>query len=216
MGTETFVPKRNGRMLLLVAALVGALPSSACSDHPAPQPPPASTPPVATICEPLDTLAPGTVVRNGPPPSNSFQPPTMDLAAHPFTFRNGTTTNNGEARAETGGRAGGSGGEIRLNNIVLSVSRGSGQTLHLIRFSFGEYGGSLDVRVNNATITAENFIDLNNTTVGGVSVTVLSGGLGNDRGLVEFQGPLPDQSNAFGQLAVGGQELWIDDICVEQ
>ena len=41
----------------------------------------------------------------------------------------------------------------------------------------------------------------------------LSGGNGNDKGQVEFVGHMVDQAGGRGQLAVGGQELWIDDIC---
>jgi hypothetical protein len=140
----------------------------------------------------------------------------MDIAAHPFTSSSGSTTANGEATTENTGKAGGSGVEIHVNNLVLSISRGFGQVLHKVRFSFGEYGGNINVSVNNNLANVDNFAALNSTVLGGANITVLSGGLGNDKGVIEFQGPMPDQNNGLGQLAVGGQELWIDDICFEQ
>jgi hypothetical protein len=70
--------------------------------------------------------------------------------------------------------------------------------------------------VNNKFLNVDNFAALNNKVLGGVNITVLSGGLGNDKGVIELQGLMPDQNNGLGQLAVGGQELWIDDICFEQ
>lgn len=139
----------------------------------------------------------------------------MDIAAHPFTWSNGGITQDGLARIENSGRAGGSGTEIGVNNLTVSVSRGFGQVLQKARFAFGEYGGNINVSINNSLVNVDNFAALNNQVIGGVTVTVLSGGLGNDKGVVEFQGMMPDQNNGLGQLAVGGQELWIDDICFE-
>src|ERR1700730_9617699 len=162
---------------------------------------PAPSASTQTTCESLDTLAVGVVVRIGPPPANSYQPPLMDIAAHLFTWANGSTTTNGGAKTENTGKAGGSGVEIAVNNLVLSISRGFGQVLHKVRFSFGEYGGNINVSVNNALANVDNFVALNNKVLGGVTVTVLSGGFGNDKGVIEFQGLMPDQNNGLGQLA---------------
>ncbi len=171
---------------------------------------------MANDCESLDSLAVGTVIKIGPRPTNSYQPPLMDIAAHPFTWTNGSTTTAGQAKTENSGKAGGSGVEIAANNLTLSISRGFGHELQKVRFLFGEYGGNINISVNNKLANVENFSGLNNTVLGGVSITVFSGGLGNDKGIIEFQGPMADQKNGLGQLAVGGQELWIDDICYEE
>jgi hypothetical protein len=189
---------------------------AACTDPPPrTAPSPSISAPAASglACESLDTLAVGTTIVIGPPPASSFQPPMMDIAAHPFALGNGAVTTSGTATTENTGRAGGSGTEIRVNNLVVSVSRGFGQVLHSARIAFGEYGGNINVSVNNAAANVGNFAALHNKVLGGVAVTVLSGGLGNDKGVVEFHGFMPDQNSGLGQLAVGGQELWIDDIC---
>jgi hypothetical protein len=140
----------------------------------------------------------------------------MDIAAHPFTSQSGTVTTSGKATTETGGKAGGSGVEISVNNMTLSVDRGFGQSLKAVRFSFGEYGGNLNLSVNNVFQNFDNFASINNTIVGGVAAHVKSGGSGNDKGVIEFVGNMPEQTGGLGQLAVGGQELWIDDICFDQ
>jgi hypothetical protein len=47
-----------------------------------------------------------------------------------------------------------------------------------------------------------------------VKVNVVSGGGGNDKGVVEFTGKITDD-RWWGHLGIGGQELWIDDFCWE-
>jgi hypothetical protein len=137
----------------------------------------------------------------------------MDLGMLPFTYASGAVTSGGQATVQSGSRAGGTGNEIAVNNILMTISVGFGQTLEAVRFSFGEYGGTLNVWVNNQFVNFGNFADIHGTTIGGVMVNVLSGGLGNDKGQIEFIGHMVDQAMGRGQLAVGGQELWTDDIC---
>ena len=99
-------------------------------------------------CESLDTLAVGVVTRIGPPPANSYQLPLTDIGAHPFTWANGSVTTKGEAKTESIEKAGGSGVEMAVKGLVLTISRGFGKILHGVRFSFGEYGGNVNVSVN--------------------------------------------------------------------
>jgi len=182
-----------------------------CGPRPWPRPVPPPPPPL--VCESLDSLAPGLTVVNGAPPVNSFQPPLMDIAAHPFAWSSGITTASGQATTEAGGRAGGSGTEIHVNNIVLSVSIGFGQVMHAARIRFGEYGGNVNLSVNGAAANVPDLAKLNGVTLGGVAVSVPTGGFGNDMGVLELTGTMPDQPSGLGQLAIGGQELWIDDVC---
>jgi hypothetical protein len=137
----------------------------------------------------------------------------MDIGAHAFQLASGATATGGYAKIDNAGHAGGSGNEMQVNNIVTSISIGIGQTLQAVRFSFGEYGGNLNVSVNNSLANFPNFSNINGTAIGGVKVKVLSGGMGNDKGQIEFVGAMNDQMAGLGQLAVGGQELFIDDIC---
>lgn len=177
----------------------------------APLPP--APPTTFATCEPLSSLTLGSRIIVGAPPANSFQPPTMDIGARPFTWSSGTVTSSGYAAIQNGGRAGGLGNEMAVNNIVVAISLGFGQTLEGVRFSFGEYGGNLNLSINNQFVNFNNFSQIHGQTISGVRVNVLSGGLGNDKGQIEFVGHMIDQASGLRQFAVGGQELWIDDIC---
>ena len=138
-------------------------------------------------CESFDILAVGVVIRIGLPPANSYQPPLIDIVARSLTWANGCATTNGEAKTENSGNAGGSGVEMAVNNLGLSIRQGFGPVLHKVRFSFGEYGG-INVSVNNTLANVDNFTALNNQVLGGVTINVLSGGFGNDKSIIEFHG----------------------------
>jgi len=199
-------------------ALISVVILAACAPiTPVPQPAQTTTPVAGMTCESLDTLVLGAEIKvNSPWPGNSFQPPTMDIGVRPFTWGNGTVTPDGFARIENGGHAGGSANEINVNNILLTVSRGFGQTLQKVQLSFGEYGGNLNVSVNNKLVNFSNFSDIAGTTINGVTVNLISGGNGNDKGQIEFTGNMADQASGLGQFSIGGQELYIDDICFIQ
>ena len=218
----------SGATVLLAVGLLGG--GAAAQARPLPSPtlgptPPTHRPwppwgppigPAFASCESLDSLPAGQVVTNSAPPTNSYQPPLLDIAAHPFTWWNGVSTSAGQATTGTAGKAGGSGTEIGVNNITLSISRGFGQVLKAVRIRFGEYGGNLNLEINGVSVNVDDFAKLNGKVIGGVAVSVPSGGFGNDHGVVEFTGTMPDQPSGLGQIAVGGQELWIDDICFDQ
>ena len=117
------------------------------SAPPTPSVPPSS---LTLTCESLDSLTLGSQIQVGAqPPNNSFQPPTMDIGVRSFTAGNGAVVSGGRAEIQNTGRAGGSQNEIAVNNVVIAISIGFGQTLTKVRFSFGEYGGNLDLSINN-------------------------------------------------------------------
>jgi hypothetical protein len=138
----------------------------------------------------------------------------MGIFARPFTWKNGTMTTNGYAEIQQQGLAGGSGNELAINNILVWLALpGVADSVQRVQFKFGEYGGNLNLWINNQLQNIDNFSQLNGVTIGGVQVRVLSGGLGNDHGQLELIGKMKQQASGLGQLALGGQELWIDDIC---
>jgi len=168
-------------------------------------------------CETFESLALGsgiTVYLLNPVYNNTFQPPAGDFWGAKFVWANGNSTDAGYARIDNRGRAGGAGHEVMINNINLCFSANFGQVLKHIRFAFGEYGGNLNLMINRQFVNFGNFKDIHGQTIGGVKVHVLSGGTGNDEGVIEFRGAIHDQ-RWWGHLAIGGQELWIDDFCWE-
>ncbi|MFQ5640977.1 MAG: hypothetical protein ACE5IR_23615 [bacterium] len=168
-------------------------------------------------CETFDTLALGdriTVFTQGGPPGNTFQPPNGDFVGRVFYDADGNPTSDGFAEIENATRAGGTGHDVEVNNINFSFSANFGQTLNKVKFSFGEYGGNLNLSINGQMVNFDNFVDIDGQVIGGVKVTVLSGGLGNDSGEIELNGTIRDETNS-GHITVGGQELWIDNFCWE-
>ena len=120
------------------------------------------------------------------------------------TFGNGLAQVIGPSKCSVGHR-------LNLNNLnanfAFAVSSGP-QNSAIMRF--GEYGGSMNIRINGgALICFNNMIDIDGATIGGVIVQVVAGGFGNDCGEVHFIG-------LINQLLIGGQEFWIDGICIER
>jgi hypothetical protein len=130
----------------------------------------------------------------------------VTIHVRPFQWWNGQWTAGGHTEAGNLGQGGGSGQELWVNNVNLTFDLGgpiSGLTMR-----FGEYGGNLNLMVNNDFQNFANFADINGATIGGVSVSVTNG-LGNDQGTLTLNG------NSDGFFTVGGQELVIDDVCFQ-
>ena len=168
-------------------------------------------------CETFDSLPLGsriTVYQLNPAPNNTWQPPNGDFWGGKFVWANGISTDAGFALIDNKMRASGSGHEVVINNINLCFSANFGQVLKRIRFAFSERGGNLNLMLNRQFVNFGNFHDIHGQTIAGVRVNVLSGGAGNDTGKVEFVGTINDQ-RWWGHMAIGGQELWVDDFCWE-
>lgn len=98
------------------------------------------------------------------------------------------------------------GHRLELNNINVRLNfAGSIGPQTDLRLRFGEYGGNINIAVNGDFRNIANMIDIDGTVIGGCTVQVLSGGLGNDCGAVRFVGTVD-------KLVIGGQEFWIDGI----
>lgn len=124
------------------------------------------------------------------------------LEGVPFQWSSGIYTSEGFARVSNSGMAGGSGNELEVNNISLlyvPVNPIPGLTL-----DFGEYGGNLNIDINNDFRNFDNFAEIDGLVIGGVTVSVTNG-LGNDTGILSLSGTI----NSF---TIGGQELGIDNL----
>jgi len=147
-------------------------------------------------CADFDDLAPGTEYHVG----NTFLTQGYLATCHEFFWLGGGSTVNGTATVATGGDAGGSGFDLSLNNINVDIAINA----PCVSFRYGEYGGNLNIKINGDFKNFANFADIDGAVIGGVPVDVLF--LGDGKGIVELQGPVT-------QLALGGQEFFIDDIC---
>lgn len=153
----------------------------------------------APPCVDFEDLTLGTTYHVG----DSFVDSGVVITAQPFVWSNGTPTSSGYAQVGNAGLAGGSGLEMQVNNINLAFD--FGQPLYGLSLDFGEYGGNLNIEINSDFRNFDNFVDINGLMIGGVKAVVVNG-LGNDIGRLLLFGPIQT-------FFVGGQELWIDNVC---
>ena len=131
------------------------------------------------------------------------------VSAVDFQYASGISTSSGHASIGHDGHAGHMGHEVQVNNINLSF-KPLGPAPSRISILFGEYGGNINVSVNGVQSNVANFMDLHGTILGGATLEVAYGGLGNDKGQLLIHGV------SIAQFTLGGQELWIDHICQEE
>ena len=120
-----------------------------------------------------------------------------------FNSAAGQTTNSGFAEAQNGSHSGGTGNELDVNNVSIGFAFPT--VLMGLSMRFGEFGGNLNLRINGDFANFDNFADINGKIIGGVLVSVVNG-FGNDFGMLVDSGSITD-------FEVGGQELYIDEIC---
>lgn len=123
------------------------------------------------------------------------------VTAEPFFFAPGQFTDQGLAQVGDGGQAGGADHEVSLNNINLDFS--FERELSEIRFSFGAFGGQLNLSVNDELAILKSFDEVNGGVVGGAEVDLVSGS--TRRGVLRIRGKI-------NQFSVGGQEFFVDDV----
>jgi hypothetical protein len=153
-----------------------------------------------SFCIDFEDLLLGTEYHVG----NTFTTSGASIEVQSFQWSNGQWTDGGYARVENEGLAGGSGQDMLFNNVNLGFDFGGPcEGLSLL---FGEYGGNLNIEINGDFRNFNDFIDINGPSIGGVDVVVSD--FGNSKGRLTLSGTI----NSF---AIGGQELWIDDICSE-
>lgn len=153
----------------------------------------------SACCVDFEQQALGTTYHVG----NQFIDSNAEIIIQSFQWSNNQWTNSGHAKIGNMVRAGHVGQEINANNVNLQFKFG-GPSEDLSLY-FGEYGGNCNIKINGDFRNFSNFVDINQTIIGGVTVQV-SNGLGNDKGRLQLSGTV----NSF---EIGGQELWVDHVC---
>lgn len=146
----------------------------------------------------FEDIAPGASYSTGA----IFISSGIAITCKDFQWSNGTWTSGGRATAGNNLMAGGSGIEMGPGNINMDFNFGT--ELSSLSLRFGEYGGNINIEINGTLKNTLNFSDINGLMIGNVQVKVVNG-FGNNKGILELTG-------AISQFAIGGQELWIDDI----
>lgn len=136
--------------------------------------------------------------------TDTFNDSGVMLAVEAFQWGNAVWTTGNRAMFDNRGMAGGSGQDMNSNNVNLRFHFGE-QGVNGLSIAFGEYGGNLNIQVNGEFRNFGNFANIAGATIGGTTVSVQNG-TGNDKGTLKLSGKIVT-------FAVGGQELWVDDVC---
>ena len=104
----------------------------------------------------------------------------------------------------------GSGQSMRTNNINLEFDFGSiGFVPAAVKFEFLDKGGFENISVNGSPIFAGDIAAVPGS-LGGATVSVSTTPVpGGKQGFVTLAGPIQ-------KLRIGGQELWIDNVCATE
>ena len=137
------------------------------------------------------------------PVSNFLNTQGYDITFKEFYWLPSGSTSSGLATVDTTNLAGGTGAELELNNINAVFS--FNYPIQCLRLNFGEYGGNINLEINDDFKNFRNFAEIDGWTIGGCTISVVNG-LGDDQGTLSIQGPI-------ASFKIGGQELYIDDIC---
>ena len=128
-----------------------------------------------------------------------------DIVVEQFQWANGNWTSSGLAKVDTRNYAHGSGNDLNANNVNLHFR--FDYPIDKITFKFGELGGNNNIKVNGDFENVHDLVGSNGTTIGGVQATVDAYQQGNNWfGKMILDGSISD-------FSIGGQELWLDDVC---
>ena len=154
-------------------------------------------------CVKFSNLTPGDTYNVG----DTITISQADIVVEQFQWSNGTWTTSGTAKVDDRNYGQGSGNDLNANNVNLNFQ--FDYPVDKITFKFGELGGNNNIRVNGTFQNVPNLVALNGNAISGVQITVNANQQGNNwYGTMELDGTI----NGF---AIGGQELWLDDVCAE-
>ena len=146
-------------------------------------------------CVKFSNLTPGNTYSVG----DTITTSEADISVEQFQWPNGTWTTTGRAKVDDRNYAQGSGNDLNANNVNLSFQ--FDYPVDKISLKFGELGGNNNIKVNGTFQNVANLVDLNGNSIGGVQITV--------NGTMDLDGTIND-------FAIGGQELWLDDVCPDK
>lgn len=118
-------------------------------------------------------------------------------------FDAGGTITSGIGRIDDSEASGGLGLDIELNNVTLGF--GFPYPLDGVGLAFGDYGGTVNLLIDGERLIAGAIAELPASSGSGVRIEVEQ-----DRSLPTGSLSL---SGAIDDFGIGGQELWIDEIC---
>ena len=139
----------------------------------------------------------GTVYNVG----DTFTDSGVNIEVQEYYWYGGGSTTTGTATIFNVGDAGGSGQDINCNNVNLAF--GFSYPLEGLSLLYGYYGGDLNININGVLEKSLDPASIS-SPIGGVNV--VNTDFGGGKGMLTLSG-------AINSFAIGGQELWLDDVC---
>ena len=138
---------------------------------------------------------------------DTFTDSGVQMSLHDFQWVTSTWTSNGHAKVRGQQQAGGSGNDLRLNNVNVEFHFGTIPGLTLL---FADYGGNENLNINGDHVSVGNLVSLDGTTQGGVDIAidVTASSTSGQMGKMTLTGTIES-------FSIGGAELWIDNVCPE-
>ncbi len=192
----------------IILSLLMVLMSTACNPAPVPAPTPTSV--VCVDFEPPLVLGTQYGTPAGQHPGDlAFTTNGIPVTVWDFNFTNGGGAFN-LASIDSAPVRFGSGQSIRPNNINLEFDfSGLGFPTSQVQFEFLDLGGFENIAVNGSPVFAGELAAAPNP-IGGISYNIVKTPVsGGSTGVVTLSG-------AVKLLRIGGQELWIDNVCASK
>jgi len=152
----------------------------------------------------FDMLPVGTTYAPPTPGYATFVTDGIPAAVGAYHASTGAVFSNA-AFVENLGKAFGAGGEIHLSNVEMKLGLTPTATTCVLKY--GYYGGEVSLRINGSARVYGDVLALNGTTPGGASIAVskTASGTGFYAGQISMSG-------SISNFAIGGQELWVDEL----
>ena len=194
------------RVLLIMA--LGALILSACQNNtPVSEQTQMTGLHAMKNCITFDTLTLGTrYVYN-----DIISDPEGDLEVSEFQWSDSTPHHDGYAEVRDDMPIPDAKLSIFTNNMTLAVDAGS---LECVKVDYCDKGGNVNLVIDNVVLNAQDLSELDGKTQGGIRISVTSDQ--NNCGVVTLSGkfnPFNFQEQQMISFAIGGQELFVDNIC---
>lgn len=131
-----------------------------------------------------------------------------EIEVEQFQWGNSTWTSSGFAEVDTQNYSKGSGNDLNANNVNLHFL--FDYPVNEITLQFGDLGGNSNIKVNDDFRNVPDIMNLNGAMIGGVQVTINAIQQG-----ANWYGKMTLDGN-INEFVIGGQELWIDNICCDK
>jgi subtilisin len=156
------------------------------------------------VCADFEDLPRDTVVNLG----NSLSTAGYSFPLTPFFFVEGQSATEGSVSVADGRPAGGSGQGLFVSNVNLGLE--FGQSLAGLTLNYTDFGGNNNLTINGERLIVDDLNALDGRTLAGVKITVTLDDPSSINGSGAYSLSL---TGKISSLAIGGQELLIDDVC---